>query len=92
MACAVTRRTRSGVDIGAAERVTPLEALRIYTANGARAVFDEEVKGSIEAGKLADLVVLADNPLNGDPWAIKDIAVERTIIGGEIAYDRERDG
>ena len=50
------------------------------------------MKGSIEAGKLADLVVLADNPLNGDPWAIKDIAVERTIIGGEIAYDRERDG
>jgi len=92
MACAVTRRTRSGVDIGAAERVTPLEALRIYTANGARAVFDEGVKGSIEVGKLADLVVLGENPLDVDPWAIKDIVVERTILGGEIAYDRERDG
>ncbi|HTY77671.1 MAG TPA: amidohydrolase [Candidatus Bathyarchaeia archaeon] len=92
MACAVTRRTRSGVDIGAAERVTPLEALRIYTANGARAAFEEGVKGSIEVGKLADLVVLAQNPLEVDPWAIKDIEVEQTILGGEIAYDRERDG
>ena len=92
MACAVTRRTRTGADIGGAERVTPLEALRIYTANGARAAFDEGVKGSIEVGKLADLVVLGENPLDVDPWAIKDIVVERTILGGEIAYDRERDG
>ena len=37
-------------------------------------------------------MILADNPLDVDPWAIKDIAVEHTIIGGEIAYDRERDG
>jgi predicted amidohydrolase YtcJ len=50
------------------------------------------VKGSIEVGKLADLVMLAENPLEVDPWAIKDIVVERTILGGEIAYDRERDG
>jgi predicted amidohydrolase YtcJ len=89
MACAVTRRTRSGADIGAAERVTPLEALRIYTANGARAVFEEPVKGSLEVGKLADLVVLAENPLDVDPWAIKDVVVEKTIVGGEILYDRE---
>lgn len=91
MACAVTRRTRSGADIGAAERVTPLEALRIYTANGTRAVFEEPVKGSLEVGKLADLVVLAENPLDVDPWAIKDVAVEKTIVGGEILYDREGD-
>lgn len=92
MACAVTRRTQSGVDIGAAERVTPLEALRIYTASGARAAFEEGVTGSIEVGKRADLVMLAENPLEVDPWAIKDITVERTILGGEIAYDCERDG
>jgi predicted amidohydrolase YtcJ len=92
MACAVTRRTRSGVDIGAEERVTPLDALRLYTANGARAVGEESVKGSLEVGKLADLVVLAQNPLDVDPWAIKDVVVEKTVVGGEIAYDRERDG
>jgi predicted amidohydrolase YtcJ len=91
MACAVTRRTRSGQDIGGAERVSPAEALGIYTINGAHAAFEERVKGSIAVGKLADLVVLAENPLEVDPWAIKDIAVERTIVGGDVAYDRERD-
>ncbi|MBI2206899.1 MAG: amidohydrolase family protein [Candidatus Rokubacteria bacterium] len=89
MACAVTRRTRTGVDIGAAERITAAEALRVYTINGARASFEERIKGSIEVGKLADLVVLGANPLTSDPWAIKDIPVEKTIIGGEIVYDRD---
>jgi predicted amidohydrolase YtcJ len=92
MACAVTRRTRSGVDIGAGERVSPLQALAMYTINGARAAFDEQVKGSIELGKLADLVVLGQSPLEVDPWAIKDIPVEQTIVGGEILYDREHHG
>ena len=89
MACAVTRRTRGGRDIGPGERITPAEALRIYTMNGARASFEERSKGSIEVGKLADLVVLAENPLDVDGWRIKDITVEKTLIGGEIAYDVE---
>lgn len=87
MACAVTRRTRSGADIGAGERITAAEALRLYTINGARAAFEEDRKGSIEPGKLADLVVLGANPLTTEPWAIKDIPVEATIIGGEIVHD-----
>jgi predicted amidohydrolase YtcJ len=90
MACAVTRRTRSGADIGPGERITPLEALRLYTIHGAHAAFEERVKGSLEPGKLADMVVLGDDPLAVDPWAIRDIRVERTIIGGEIVYDAER--
>jgi predicted amidohydrolase YtcJ len=89
MACAVTRRTRSGADIGAAERVTAAEALRMYTINGAWAAFEEARKGSLEPGKLADLVVLGQNPLTVEPWAIKDVVVERTIIGGEIVFEKE---
>lgn len=88
MACAVARRTRSGVDLGPAERITAAEALRVYTINGARASFEEHVKGSIEPGKLPDLVVLGANPLTTKPWAIKDIPVEMTIIGGEVVHDR----
>lgn len=88
MACAVTRKTRSGADIGSEERISPLEALRMYTINGAHASFEEAIKGSIEVGKLADLVVLGANPLAAEPWAIKDIPVERTIIDGEIVFER----
>jgi hypothetical protein len=87
MACAVTRRTRTGADIGPGERITAAEALRMYTINGAYAAFEEARKGSVEVGKLADLVVLADNPLTVEPWAIKDIVVERTIIGGETVFE-----
>jgi hypothetical protein len=89
MACAVTRKTRRGADIGPRERVTPAEALRMYTINGAYASFEEGIKGSIEAGKLADLVVLGESPLTAEPWRIKDIPVEKTIIGGEIVFDAE---
>ena len=90
MACATTRKTRTGADIGPAERVTALEALRIYTLNGARASFEEARKGSLERGKLADLVVLAENPLAVESWRIKDITVEKTIVGGEVLYDAGR--
>jgi len=87
MWCAVNRKTRSGVDIGPQEKLTSLEALRAYTINGAYASFEEKIKGSIEPGKLADMVVLSANPLDVDPWEIRNIAVEKTIIGGEIVYE-----
>ena len=88
MACATTRKTRSGADIGPEERITPLEALRMYTLNGAHATFEEDIKGSIEPGKLADLVVLKQSPLECEPWEIRNISVEATIIGGEFVYER----
>ncbi len=87
MWCAVNRKTRSGIDIGPQEKLTPMEALRAYTINGAYASFEENIKGSIEPGKLADMVVLSENPLEFDPWEIRNIKVEKTIIGGEIVYE-----
>jgi predicted amidohydrolase YtcJ len=63
------------------------DALRIYTLNGAYAGFEENLKGSIEVGKLADLVVLGEDPTAIDPFGIKDITVERTIVGGKTVYE-----
>jgi hypothetical protein len=89
MWCAINRKTRSGMDIGPHEKLTPMEALRAYTINGAYASFEEDIKGSIETGKLADMVVLSDNPLEVDPWEIRNITVEKTLIGGKIVYEHK---
>lgn len=89
MWCAVNRKTRSGVDIGPHEKLTVMEALRAYTINGAYASFEEDIKGSIEPGKLADMVVLSDNPLAIDPAEIRNITVEKTLIGGEVVYENK---
>ena len=67
--------------------MTVEEALRIYTKHSAYASFEEDVKGSIELGKLADLVVLGADPTQVDPMTIKDIPVERTIVGGKTVYE-----
>ena len=83
---AVNRVARSGEVIGANQRVTPLEALKAITINAAHQYFEEDTKGSIEVGKLADLVVLDRNPLTVDPMEIKDISVLETIKEGETIY------
>lgn len=75
--------------IGAIQSISVLEAIKLYTWNGAFASFDEDVKGSLEAGKLADLVVLNDSILKVDSQNIKDLKVESTILNGEILYHRE---
>jgi predicted amidohydrolase YtcJ len=85
---AVNRIARSGDVIGADQRVTPLEALKTITIDAAHQYFEEDSKGSIEVGKLADLVVLDRNPLTVDPMAIKDIAVLETIKEGKTVYRR----
>ena len=83
----VTRTDSSGKVWGPNQKVSVEEALKIYTINGAYASFEENLKGSIEVGKLADLVVLRDDPTRVDPMGIKDIPVERTIVGGETVFE-----
>ncbi len=83
---AVNRISRSGETIGADQRVTALEALKAITINAARQYREADTKGSLEVGKLADLVVLDDNPLTVDPMKIKDITVVETIKEGSTVY------
>ena len=67
--------------------MTVEEALKVGTVNGAYASFEENHKGSITAGKLADLVVLGRDPTRVDPMALIDIPVERTMTGGRWVYE-----
>jgi predicted amidohydrolase YtcJ len=71
------------------ERITVEDALRLYTVNAAFAASEEEVKGSLEEGKLADLTVLSNDPLTVVPDTIVSIGVEFTIIGGKVLYQRK---
>lgn len=83
---AVNRISRAGVVIGPDQRVTPMEALKAITINAAVQYSEESSKGSIERGKLADLVILSGNPLTVPPDAIKDIKVVETIKEGKTIY------
>jgi predicted amidohydrolase YtcJ len=83
---AVNRVSRSGVVIGPDQRVSPMEALKAVTLNAAYQYGEEQSKGSLEPGKLADLVILTKNPLKVDPMAIKDIQVVETIKEGKTIY------
>ncbi len=84
--CAVNRLTRSGQTLGDAQKISVADALKAITINGAYQYFEEHNKGSLEAGKLADLVILSDNPLKVDPLTIKDIQVMETIKEGKTVY------
>jgi predicted amidohydrolase YtcJ len=85
---AVNRVSRSGQVIGADERATPLEALEAITIDGARMYGEESKKGSIEPGKLADLVILSANPLTVPPAEIEKIRVAETIKEGKTVWTR----
>jgi predicted amidohydrolase YtcJ len=83
----VTRTDREGNLWGASQRISVEEALRLYTQNGAYASFEEDTKGSIEVGKLADLVVLSQDITTVDPFSIIDIPIEQTIINGKAVFE-----
>jgi predicted amidohydrolase YtcJ len=84
----VNRTSAEGKVYGPKQRCTVEQALRAFTLGSAYAEFAEEHKGSIEAGKLADFVVLDADPHKVDPKTIKDIAVLRTVIGGETVFEK----
>jgi hypothetical protein len=83
---AVNRISRGGQEIGIDQRVTPLEGLKSMTLWGAEQYGEQASKGSLEAGKLADLVVLDRNPLKVDPKDIKDIKVLETLKEGKTIF------
>ncbi len=86
---AVTRKTLSGQPEGGwfpQEKLSVEEAIQAYTLNTAYAGYEEDMKGSLSVGKLADLVVLSDNLLTMDPDDIKDVTVKRTVVGGRTVY------
>jgi len=84
----VNRTTKAGKPIGRSQRVTVMEALRLYTINSAYQSFDEDRLGSIEVGKLADFVILGRDILMTPTAEIKDIPVDATIVGGKVVYER----
>ncbi|HZF75450.1 MAG TPA: amidohydrolase [Acetobacteraceae bacterium] len=86
IAAMVTRRTQSGADLDAREAVTPAEAVRAYTWLGAWAQREEGEKGSLERGKVADLIVLDRDVLEGDPAEIAGTKVTATVVGGVVRH------
>jgi predicted amidohydrolase YtcJ len=84
----VNRLSGTGKVVGPDERIAPYDALRAVTATAAYQLKEEKTKGTLEPGKLADLVILDRNPLKVEPTAIKDIAVVETIKEGRTVYTR----
>ena len=85
---AVTRKGMSGAVVGPGEALTMPEAIVAYTRLAAYLTFEEDIKGSLEVGKLADMVVLSQDLLTIDPDRTMDTAVEMTILGGTVVYQR----
>lgn len=87
--CAVQRTTRQGIQLSEEERIPVSEALKAVTVYAAYQYFEEDSKGSISPGKLADLIVLSENPLRVPAERLREIQVLRTIKDGECVYERD---
>lgn len=82
----VTRRGQDGTLLGENQRISLMEALRMYTLGSAYASFEEHLKGSLKAGKLADITVLGEDITRVPPESIKDVPVRLTMVGGSVRY------
>lgn len=86
---ALTRADKcSGIVAGKDQRIGIMDAIRMYTYNGAYASLEEKIKGSIEPGKLADLVILSGNILDTPVEELKSLKADMTVIDGQIVYER----
>jgi predicted amidohydrolase YtcJ len=84
----VTRKDPNGSVYGASEGISREQALRLYTSAASRDTFEETRKGTIEPGKLADLVVLSADYLTVPEAQIKDIKADMTLVGGKVVFER----
>ena len=89
MHVAVNRQTQTGQVVGPNEGISLMDAIRMFTYNSAYVSFEENIKGSLEVGKLADLIILSETFLKVDPTKIKDVVVEKTYLDGELVYSRK---
>src|SRR5699024_8227762 len=85
---AMKRKTKEGRELAPKQKITIMEALRMYTINGAYSSFEENVKGSIETGKLADMVLFDRSLVKTDIDKLVEAKVEWTMLDGEFVYKR----
>ena len=88
MEAAINRKTTNGRVLGENQRISPLEALKAVTINGAWQAREENIKGSIYVGKMADFVVLSDDPLKENTTNFKSIQVQATVKRGKLVYGK----
>jgi len=82
----VTRKGWNGEVWGASQKITVMEGLKVLSTNGAHASFEDDLKGTLSPGRLADMVILDGDPAAIDPEKIKDIRVQQTLVGGDVKY------
>ena len=87
--CATNRITRRGVQLAEEERISVLDAIRAVTVNAAYQYFEEDKKGTLEAGKLADMIILDKDPLTVNKADIRDIKILKTYKAGKCIFEKE---
>lgn len=87
--CMINRKSLDGELVCPSEKISVMEALKVYTKHSAYAGLEENVKGTIEKGKLADFVVFSEDPLSAPEDHLRDIEIEMTIVGGRLVYKRQ---
>ena len=87
--CAVNRKTKEGIVLGEDEKIPVIEALKAVTINVAYQYNEQDLKGSIKKGKIADFIIIDKNPLEIDSDELKEIQILKTIKDGIVVYSKE---